>query len=128
MTAKMMGFLLPQNRDDGKLASASGKTKATTAVKMREPRFSGTGEQAGKGGIPTSVVGGGEGAEALLPGGVPDLKLDHVIVVLDVLELEVDTDRVEKVLVEGVLRVPQQEARLAHPTVPDDQHLEQVVT
>ena len=44
------------------------------------------------------------------------------------LELEIDADRIEKVFIEGVLGVAEQQARLAHSTVPDDQHLEQVVT
>jgi len=77
--------------------------------------------------LSASVVARSEGAEALLPSCVPNLQLNHVVFVLHGLELEIDADRIEKVLIEGVLGVAEQQARLAHSTVPDDQHLEQVV-
>ena len=46
---------------------------------------------------------------------------------LDILELEVNSNCVEKVLIEGVLCVAEQQARLAHSAVADNQHFEQVV-
>lgn len=46
---------------------------------------------------------------------------------LDVLEFEVDANGVEKVFVERILGVAQQKATLAHTTVADDQHFEEVV-
>ena len=71
----------------------------------------------------TSIVAGGQGAEPLLTGCVPDLQLDHIIFVLDRLQFEVDTDGIKEVFVESVLGVAQEQARLAHATVADDQHL-----
>lgn len=75
----------------------------------------------------TSVVAGGEGAEAFLAGCVPNLELDDIVFVLDVLEFEVNANGVEKVLVEGIFCVAQQEATLADTTVANDQHFEEVV-
>jgi len=76
----------------------------------------------------TSVVGGCEGAEAFLARGVPDLELDDVVFVLNGLEFEVDANGIEKVLVEGVLSVAQQQTRLAHAAVADYEHFEQIIT
>ena len=39
-----------------------------------------------------SVVSGGDGAEALLTSGIPDLQLDTLVVELDGTNLEVDAD------------------------------------
>lgn len=62
-----------------------------------------------------------------MAGSVPNLQLDDVVFVLHILQLEVDTNGVEEVLVEGVLSVAEQKTTLAHTTVPNDQHFEQVV-
>jgi len=43
------------------------------------------------------------------------------------LEFEVDTNGVEKVLIELVISVPQEQARFAYSTIANDQHFEQVV-
>jgi hypothetical protein len=62
-----------------------------------------------------------------LPCGVPNLQLDYTIVALNSLKFEVDANCVEKVLVELVLCVSEQQAGLAHSTVTNQQHLKQVV-
>ena len=76
----------------------------------------------------TSVVAGSESSETLLARSVPDLQLNDVVVELDSLQFEVDANGVEEVLVERVLMVPHEQARLAHAAVADQQHLEEVVT
>ena len=53
----------------------------------------------------TTVVWGGQGAESFLASCVPNLKLYHVIVMLDCLEFEINSDCVENVLIEGVFGV-----------------------
>ena len=58
----------------------------------------------------TSVVACREGAEPFLAGRVPNLQLDHIVFMLHCLKFEVDANGVEKVLVEGVLGVAQQQA------------------
>lgn len=62
----------------------------------------------------TSVVRGGDGAEPLLAGGIPDLQLDTLAIELDCPDLEVDTDRRDEGRREGVLAETQQAARLAY--------------
>lgn len=74
-----------------------------------------------------SVVGGGDGLEALLAGGVPDLELDQLPVELDRADLEVDPDGGDEGRVEGVLGEPDQEATLPHGRVSDHEQLQQVV-
>ena len=73
------------------------------------------------------VVGRCDGVEPLLAGGVPDLQLDLLAAQLDRLDLEVDPDRRDERVVEGVVREPEEDARLPHPGVADQEQLEQQV-
>ncbi len=50
-------------------------------------------------------VGGGDGAEALLPGGIPDLELHALIVDFNVFDFEVDADRCDEGGREGIVCV-----------------------
>ncbi len=74
-----------------------------------------------------AVVGGGDGPKALLAGRVPNLELDALAVEVDDADLEVDPDRGDERVVEGVLGEAEEEARLADGRVADEQELEQVV-
>lgn len=71
-----------------------------------------------------AVVGGGDGAEALLAGRIPDLQLDALAVELDGPDLEVDADSGDEGRGEGVLAEAQQAAGLAHARVTDEQQLD----
>lgn len=70
-----------------------------------------------------AVVGGGDGPEALLAGGVPDLELDALAIELDGADLEVDADGGDEGGGEGVLAEAQQAAGLAHARVAYEQEL-----
>lgn len=61
-----------------------------------------------------AVVGGGDGAEALLTGCVPDLELDALAVQLDGTDLEVDADGRDEGRRERVFAEAQQAAGLAY--------------
>lgn len=61
----------------------------------------------------TAVVGGGDGTEALLAGGVPDLQLNALSIELNGPDLEVDADSGDEGRGEGVFAEAQQAARLA---------------
>lgn len=52
-----------------------------------------------------SVVGSGQSSEPFLASSVPNLKLDHVVLVFHCLKLEVDANCIEKVLIERILSV-----------------------
>lgn len=80
-----------------------------------------------KGVVITSVVGCSQSSEAFLTRRIPDLKLDHITFVLYSLQFEINSDRVEKVFIELVICVPQEQARFAYSTIANDQHFEQVV-
>lgn len=54
----------------------------------------------------------GDGAEAFLPGSVPDLELDLGGVDVNVLDFEVDTDRRDERRRERIVSIPQQQAGL----------------
>jgi hypothetical protein len=73
------------------------------------------------------VVGSRDGSEPLLPGSVPHLQLDLLVVHGDVLDLEVDADGRDVGRREGGVGEAQEEARLAHAGVADEQQLHQVV-
>lgn len=73
------------------------------------------------------VVARGDGLEALLSGGVPNLKLDGLAVDLNGADLKVDTDRRHEVVCEHVVRESQQQGGLADTGVADQKHLEEVV-
>ena len=61
-------------------------------------------------GVITSIVGCCESAEALLTSGVPDLQLDNIVFMLNGLQFEIDSNRVEKVFVKLVVCIAKQEA------------------
>lgn len=71
-----------------------------------------------------TVVGGSDGAEALLPRRVPDLQLDALAVQLDGSYLEVDADGCDEGRGEGVFAEAQQTARLAHARVADEEEFD----
>lgn len=71
-----------------------------------------------------AVVGGGDGAEALLAGGIPYLELDALAVQLDGADLEVDADGRDEGRREGVFAEAQQTAGLAYARVADQQQLD----
>jgi hypothetical protein len=66
-----------------------------------------------RGGRGTLVVGVGDGPEAFLPGSVPDLQLDVLVIGGHRFESEVHPDGGHVVLVELVVCEPQQQAALA---------------
>jgi hypothetical protein len=70
---------------------------------------------------------GGEGGLPLLAGGVPDLRLNGLVVDHEGARLELDPDGGLGVEAELVAREPRQDLRLAHRRVADQHHLEYVV-
>lgn len=72
----------------------------------------------------TAIVGGGDGAEAFLACGIPDLQLHALAVELDGPDLEIDTDGGDEGRRERVLTEAQQAAGLAHAGVADQQQLD----
>lgn len=78
-------------------------------------------------GMRAAVIGRCERAEALLPRRVPDLELGTLAVDVHRAHPEVHADRRRHPLAEGAVGKPRQQARLPHPRVADQQHLEQVV-
>eukprot|EP00601_Ochromonadales_sp_CCMP2298_P000657 CAMPEP_0173177186 /NCGR_PEP_ID=MMETSP1141-20130122/4857_1 /TAXON_ID=483371 /ORGANISM="non described non described, Strain CCMP2298" /LENGTH=183 /DNA_ID=CAMNT_0014099571 /DNA_START=298 /DNA_END=850 /DNA_ORIENTATION=- len=80
----------------------------------------------------SAEVRGRDGAEALLSRGVPYLQLDALAVQLDILDLEIDSYRRDEGGGEGVVGVPQQEARFSDTTIADHQqfnlHVECIVS
>lgn len=75
----------------------------------------------------STVVGCGDGTVALLARRVPDLQLDPLVVAVDCLDLEVDAHSADKGGREGVIGISEQEGRLAHAAVANEQQLEHVV-
>lgn len=75
----------------------------------------------------SAVVGGGDGAEALLAGCVPDLGLHLLALDFDDLSLELDADGGLGVEVELVTGEPGEKVRLADGRVPDHHYLEEVL-
>ena len=73
------------------------------------------------------VVGRGDGLEALLAGGVPDLQLDGLSVDLDSTDLEVNANSGHEVVCEHVVSETEQQGGLADTGVADQEHLEEVV-
>ena len=53
----------------------------------------------------TSIVAGSERVESLLTCSIPNLQLDDVVLMLDCFQFEVNTDSVEKVLVELIISI-----------------------
>merc|ERR1719247_890841 len=77
--------------------------------------------------VRAAVVRGRDRAEPLLPGGVPDLELDGLPLNGQRAEAEVHADGGDVAVREAVVREPQEEAGLAHPGVPEQHELEEVV-
>lgn len=71
-----------------------------------------------------AVVGGRDGAEALLAGRVPDLQLGALSVQLNGADLEVDADGRDKRRRERVLAEAQQAARLADARVANEEQFD----
>lgn len=72
----------------------------------------------------TTVVGGGDGSEALLAGGIPDLQLDALPIELNGPDLEVDSDGGDKGWGKRVFAEAQQTARLADAGVAYQEQLD----
>lgn len=72
----------------------------------------------------TAIVGGGDGAESLLAGGVPDLQLDTLSIELNGPDLEVDADGGDEGRGKGVFAEAQQTARLADAGVAYQEQLD----
>lgn len=70
-------------------------------------------------GLASSVVGAGDGPEALLAGGVPDLELNILVVDDGSFKPEIDPNCGKVVLLELVFREPDQDRRFPHSRVPD---------
>ena len=77
--------------------------------------------------VSSLVVGGGNGLEALLSGGVPNLELNLFAIDLDGLDFEVDANRRHEVIGEHVVRETHKERGLAHARRANEQHFEEVV-
>ena len=77
--------------------------------------------------VGAAVVRGGDGAEALLAGGVPNLELDGLAVELDGADLKVDADGGDVGFRVGVVGESEEKARLADAGVSDEQELEEVI-
>jgi len=76
-----------------------------------------------------SVVAARDGSEALLASGIPHLVLDDLAFDRHGTDLEVHSDGADvRLREEGVVREPQQNARLPHARVTNHQNLEQVIT
>ena len=74
-----------------------------------------------------AVIGGGDGAEAFLAGGIPNLSFDFFVVDEHALSLELDADGGFGVGVELVACVAGEEVRFADGGVSDDDDLEEVL-
>jgi hypothetical protein len=77
--------------------------------------------------VRAAVVGGGDGAEALLAGRVPDLELDLLAVELEVADLEVDADGGDVRVSVRVVGEAEKKARLADAGIADEKKLEKVI-
>eukprot|EP00327_Prymnesium_parvum_P021526 CAMPEP_0113273928 /NCGR_PEP_ID=MMETSP0008_2-20120614/24120_1 /TAXON_ID=97485 /ORGANISM="Prymnesium parvum" /LENGTH=202 /DNA_ID=CAMNT_0000123493 /DNA_START=423 /DNA_END=1031 /DNA_ORIENTATION=+ /assembly_acc=CAM_ASM_000153 len=77
--------------------------------------------------VRAAVVGAADRAEALLARRVPDLQLDRLSIQLYRADLEVHADGGDVAVCPFVIRKSQQEARLAHTRVADEDEDEEVV-
>lgn len=75
----------------------------------------------------SAVVAASDGAEALLASGVPNLQLDRLAVELDRTNLEVHADGGDVGLRVRIVSKAEEEARLAHATVANENKLEDIV-
>mmetsp|Transcript_29799 Transcript_29799/g.69516 ORF Transcript_29799/g.69516 Transcript_29799/m.69516 type:complete len:203 (-) Transcript_29799:147-755(-) len=74
-----------------------------------------------------AVVRRRDGPKPLLPGGVPNLQLDLLVVEGDCADLEIDPDRRDERLREGVVRKASEDGALANTRVADEKKLDQEV-
>lgn len=65
----------------------------------------------------TTIVGGGDGAKALLPSCVPDLQLDRFTLQVDCADFKVDSDGANEALRVCIVREPEQQTALSHARV-----------
>ena len=72
-----------------------------------------------------TVVGAGDGAVALLAGGIPDLRLDGLVVDLDAASGELDADGGLAVEVEFVAGETREKVRFTNARVSNKDHLEE---
>mmetsp|Transcript_24079 Transcript_24079/g.75448 ORF Transcript_24079/g.75448 Transcript_24079/m.75448 type:complete len:263 (+) Transcript_24079:560-1348(+) len=77
--------------------------------------------------VSPAVVAAGDCAEALLPGSIPNLQLDHLALELHGANFKVDADGGDVALCVGIIRETQQEARLSDAAVTDQQELEEII-
>jgi hypothetical protein len=77
---------------------------------------------------PTSVVAARDGAKSLLSSSVPNLQFDCLALQLNCADLKIHSNGANVRLCVGVVRKTQQQARLAHSRVSDQQQLEQIIT
>lgn len=75
----------------------------------------------------TAVVSGGDGSEAFLAGGVPDLRLHLLAVDVDALSLELHSDGGLGVEIELVASIARQQIGFANRRVPYDYNLEEIL-
>ena len=59
---------------------------------------------------------------------VPQLQFDYFPVKLQRVDLEIYTDRGIVAIAVGIVRKSKQKARLSHPSVPNNEKLEQIIT
>lgn len=77
--------------------------------------------------ISSFIVSGGNGFESFLPGGIPDMELDGLVVALYVSNLEINSNGWEERLVEQVIRESEENVGFSDGGVSDKENLEQVI-
>ena len=65
----------------------------------------------------TTIICSGNGSKPFLSGSVPNLQFHSGSVQLDRLQFEIDTDRRDEIVVEGVVAESQQQTRFTHSGV-----------
>jgi len=70
----------------------------------------------------SAVVGGGEGAEAFLSGGVPDGEFDFFVGHVEVFDFEVDADCGLDVIVEGVVGEAEEHGGLSYSCISNHEY------
>jgi hypothetical protein len=71
-----------------------------------------------------TVIGGGDGSETFLSGGVPDLQLDSLAIQLNRLDLEINTDSGDERRCELIITESKQETTLADTRVANQKQLD----
>ena len=77
--------------------------------------------------VSSLVVGGGNGLEALLSSGVPNLELNLFAVDLDGLDFEIDANRGHEVISEHIVGEPNEKRGLSNTGRSDEQNFEEVI-